>query len=41
MKKLDKINKKEEKGWLALTEQSLNKVWNNKKDKNVWAKYSK
>ena len=26
-------------GWLALAEKSLNNVWNNKKDEEVWGKY--
>ena len=38
MEKLDKT-KKEKIGWMILAEKSLNKMWNNKKDEEVWAKY--
>ena len=43
-KKKERNNKKykiqkEEIGWIALAEQSLNKVWNNKKDKKLWRKH--
>jgi len=38
MDKLDKT-KKEKIGWMILAEKSLNKMWNNKKDEEVWAKY--
>jgi len=31
--------KKEKIGWMILAEKSLNKMWNNKKDEGVWAKY--
>lgn len=31
--------KKEKFGWMALAEKSLDKVWNNKKDDEVWSKY--
>jgi len=30
---------KEKQGWLALAEKSLDKLWNNKKDEEVWSKY--
>jgi len=36
--KLDKT-KKEKIGWMILAEKSLNKMWDNKKDEEVWAKY--
>jgi len=29
----------EKSGWLAVSEKSLDKVWGNKKDDEVWAKY--
>ena len=31
--------KKEKYGWLVLAEKSLNKMWNNKKDDEVWSRY--
>ncbi|MBI4918980.1 AbrB/MazE/SpoVT family DNA-binding domain-containing protein [archaeon] len=31
--------RKEDMGWLALAEQSLKLVWDNKKDEEVWQKY--
>lgn len=37
--KLEESNKQEKNGWLALAEKSLDKVWNNKKDDEVWSKY--
>jgi Arc/MetJ-type ribon-helix-helix transcriptional regulator len=30
---------KEKQGWLALAEQSLKKVWDNKQDDEVWSAY--
>ena len=30
---------KEKQGWIALAEKSLEKIWNNKKDDEVWSKY--
>ena len=30
---------KEKTGWMALSEKSLEKVWENKKDDGVWGKY--
>lgn len=38
MEKLDK-NKKEKIGWMILAEKSLKKIWDNKKDDEVWSKY--
>ena len=38
MEKLDKT-KKEKIGWMILAEKSLNKLWDNKKDDEVWEKY--
>ena len=37
----DKIeeSQKEKQGWLALAEKSLDKIWDNKKDAEVWDKY--
>ena len=30
---------KEKQGWMALAEKSLEKIWKNKKDDEVWSKY--
>ena len=30
---------KEKQGWIALAEKSLDKIWKNKKDDEVWSKY--
>jgi len=30
---------KEKQGWMALAEKSLDKIWKNKKDDEVWSKY--
>lgn len=38
MDKLDR-NKKEKIGWMILAEKSMNKLWDNKKDDEVWGKY--
>ena len=38
MEKLER-NRKEKAGWLILAERSMNKMWNNKKDEEVWKKY--
>tara|TARA_Y100000310_G_scaffold254292_1_gene261362 strand:+ start:1756 stop:1983 length:228 start_codon:yes stop_codon:yes gene_type:complete len=37
----DKIeeSQKEKQGWLALAEKSLDKIWDNKKDAEIWDKY--
>lgn len=32
-------NKKEKFGWLILAENSMKKIWDNKKDDEVWNKY--
>ncbi len=32
-------SQKEKFGWLVVAEKSLNKLWNNKKDVEVWSKY--
>lgn len=37
--RIEESNKKEESGWLALAEQSLNDIWNNKKDEKAWNRY--
>ena len=39
IKKLEKSDEKEESGWLALAEQSLNNIWHNKKDEKAWGRY--
>ena len=38
IEKLDR-NRKENMGWLALAEKSLNEMWDNKKDDETWSKY--
>ena len=38
IKNLENLGK-EESGWLALAEKSLNEVWDNKKDKEAWGRY--
>jgi len=38
MDKLDK-NRKEKIGWMLMAEKSMAKIWNNKKDDEVWNKY--
>ncbi len=38
MEKLEK-NRKEKIGWMILAEKSMHKLWNNKKDEEVWSKY--
>lgn len=38
MEKLDRT-KKEKIGWLILAEKSMEKIWNNKKDDEIWSKY--
>ena len=38
MEKLER-NRKEKMGWLALAEKSMMKMWDNKKDDEVWCKY--
>ncbi len=38
MEKMDR-SRKEKIGWMLLAEKSLNKLWNNKKDDEVWSKY--
>ena len=38
MEKLEK-NKKEKIGWMILAEKSMNKIWDNKKDDEVWSRY--
>ena len=38
IERLDKT-KKEKIGWMILAEKSLNKIWDNKKDDEVWSKY--
>lgn len=34
------IVNKEKLGWLILSKKSMKKMWDNKKDDNVWNKYS-
>ena len=38
---MEKVNNEEQEkqGWLALAEKSLDKIWNNKKDDEIWGKY--
>ncbi len=38
MEKLER-NRKEKIGWLILAEKSIEKIWNNKKDDEVWSRY--
>jgi Arc/MetJ-type ribon-helix-helix transcriptional regulator len=38
MEKLDR-SKKEKIGWMILAEKSMSKIWDNKKDDDVWSKY--
>ena len=38
MNQLEK-NRKEKIGWLTLAENSMNKLWDNKKDDEVWGRY--
>ena len=38
IEKLDR-SKKEKIGWMILAEKSMNKMWDNKKDDEVWSKY--
>ena len=38
IEKLDRT-KKEKIGWMILAEKSLNKMWDNKKDDEIWSKY--
>ncbi len=38
MEKLDR-NRKEKIGWMILAEKSMKKMWDNKKDDEVWGKY--
>jgi len=37
MEKLDK-NRKEKIGWMLMAEKSMEKIWNNKKDDEIWNK---
>ena len=38
MEKLEK-SRKEKFGWLVLAEKSMKKIWDNKKDDELWSKY--
>lgn len=38
MEKLEK-NRKEKIGWLILAEKSMKKLWDNRKDDEIWSKY--
>ena len=38
MERLDRT-RKEKIGWMLLAEKSLNKIWDNKKDEEIWSKY--
>ena len=39
VKKSEYKTKKEKIGWMILAEKSLNKIWDNKKDDELWGKY--
>jgi len=40
LQKLDKEYEfKEQMGWLSLAEQTLQEIWNNKEDDEIWSKY--
>ena len=40
LQKLDKeYELKEQMGWLSLAEQTLQELWNNKKDDEIWRNY--
>ena len=39
LRQLETSDKKEESGWLALAEHSLNDIWDNKKDDEAWSRY--
>ncbi len=40
LQKLDKeYELKEQMGWLSLAEQTLQKIWNNKDDDEIWRNY--
>ena len=39
LRQLESGDKKEESGWLALAEHSLNEIWDNKKDDEAWSRY--
>ena len=39
LRQLESGDKKEESGWLALAEHSLNEIWDNKKDDEAWGRY--
>ena len=38
MEKLDK-DRKEKIGWIIMAEKSMKKIWDNKKDDEMWEKY--
>jgi Arc/MetJ-type ribon-helix-helix transcriptional regulator len=38
IEKLDRT-RKEKIGWMILAEKSMNKIWDNKKDDEIWSKY--
>lgn len=38
IERLDKT-KKEKIGWMILAENSMKKIWDNKKDDEIWSKY--
>ncbi|MBU2616397.1 MAG: ribbon-helix-helix domain-containing protein [Nanoarchaeota archaeon] len=39
MERLDSV-RKEKAGWMVLAQKSMEKVWGNKKDDEVWGKYN-
>ncbi len=38
MEKME-TSKKEKFGWLVMAQASMNKIWDNKKDDEIWSKY--
>jgi len=38
MEKLER-NRKEKAGWLIIAERSMNEIWDNKQDDEIWSKY--
>ena len=39
MNKSKNKSKREEEGWVELTEKSLNKIWKNEKDEKNWSRF--
>ncbi len=36
---MEKLDRKEKMGWLALAERSMKKMWDNKEDDETWSAY--